>query len=299
MAYLIDLKEELDEKIYEQLRKFTRKCRGTDSMSWFRVQMFLDRARDTNIYHEDVEAIAKLAFFDDDGYIMNKYYTRDPQRSQVTMVSNNLRIASSKKRKRGRVNSVRLKNIMLDILKMRVELYLNPPDEMEKLKILCILGTSGSGKTLASLHLKYHKEANVICSFTTRPPRDTEVEGRDHHFIDIVPDKTDIIAHTYFGGYYYYATKWQVSGPCTVYVIDRKGLESLRKDWSEVFDIYTVLIKRSRELKRKSGVSETRIRRDERDVFNDEDYDYVIENNGRKAKLFNSIERIYEEIKNK
>ena len=100
-------------------------------------------------------------------------------------------------------------------------------------------------------------------------------------------------------GYYYYATKWQVFGPCTVYVIDEKGLENLRKDFGDVYDIYTVLIKRNKSLRRKSGVDETRIRRDERRNLIDKDYDYVIENNGKKAELFNNIERIYEEIKNK
>lgn len=47
------------------------------------------------------------------------------------------------------------------------------------------------------------------------------------------------------------------------------------------------------------GVDETRIRRDERRNLVDEDYDYVINNNGKKAELFAEIERIYEEIKNK
>lgn len=60
-----------------------------------------------------------------------------------------------------------------------------------------------------------------------------------------------------------------------------------------------MLIKRNKSLRRKSGVDETRIRRDERRNLIDKDYDYVIENNGKKAELFNNIERIYEEIKNK
>ena len=117
--------------------------------------------------------------------------------------------------------------------------------------------------------------------------------------IDIVPDRTELIAYAHFGGYYYYATKWQVFGPCTVYVIDEKGLENLRNDFGDVYDIYTVLIKRDKALRRKSGIDETRLRRDERRDLKDEDYDYVIINNGKKAALFESIECIYEEIKNK
>ena len=215
------------------------------------------------------------------------------------MIKRNLKIASHYSRKRGKVTPTRLKMLMKEILRFRINEYLNPIENMEKLKIMCIIGGSGCGKTLASLHLKYHKDANVICSFTTRPPRETEVEGRDHHFIDIVPDRTELIAYAHFGGAYYYATKWQVFGPCTVYVIDEKGLENLRKDFGDVYDIYTVLIKRDKSLRRKSGIDETRLRRDERRDLKDEDYDYVIENNGKKADLFSSIESIYEKIKNK
>lgn len=138
------------------------------------------------------------------------------------MIKRNLKIASHYSRKRGKVTPTRLKMLMKEILRFRINEYLNPIENMEKLKIMCIIGGSGCGKTLASLHLKYHKDANVICSFTTRPPRETEVEGRDHHFIDIVPDRTELIAYAHFGGAYYYATKWQVFGPCTVYVIDEK-----------------------------------------------------------------------------
>lgn len=237
--------------------------------------------------------------FDDNGDAITWYHWRDPQQVQVNMIKRNLKIASHYSRKRGKVTPTRLKVLMKEILQFRINEYLNPIENMEKLKIMCIIGGSGCGKTLASLHLKYHKDANVICSFTTRPPRETEVEGRDHHFIDIVPDRTELIAYTHFGGAYYYATKWQVFGPCTVYVIDEKGLENLRKDFGDVYDIYTVLIKRDKSLRRKSGIDETRLRRDERRDLKDENYDYVIENNGKKADLFSSIESIYEEIKNK
>ena len=33
---------------------------------------------------------------------------------------------------------------------------------------------------------------------------------------------------------------------CTVYVIDEKGLDNLRRDFSEKYDIHTVLIKRDK-----------------------------------------------------
>ncbi len=299
MSFLIDIREELDDQIQEQLRKFREKCAGIGYIGWYRIQSAIAKARDLSIYHDNIENYIMPNLFDEKGDVITWYHWRDPQQAQVNMVKRNLVASSHYSRKRGRVTPTRLKMLMKEILEYRISEYLNPQENMEKLKIMCIIGGSGCGKTLASLHLKNHKDANVICSFTTRPPRPTEVEGRDHHFIDIVPDRTELIAYAHFGGYYYYATKWQVFGPCTVYVVDEKGLDNLRKDFSEVYDIYTVLIKRDKSLRRKSGVDETRIRRDERRDLKDEDYDYVIVNNGKKVELFNNIERIYEEIKNK
>ena len=299
MSFLIDIREELDEQVQEQIRKFRRESAATGYKGWYRIQSAIAKARDLTIYHDNIKNYIMPNLFDDNGDAITWYHWRDPQQVQVNMIKRNLKIASHYSRKRGKVTPTRLKVLMKEILQFRINEYLNPIENMEKLKIMCIIGGSGCGKTLASLHLKYHKDANVICSFTTRPPRETEVEGRDHHFIDIVPDRTELIAYTHFGGAYYYATKWQVFGPCTVYVIDEKGLENLRKDFGDVYDIYTVLIKRDKSLRRKSGVDETRLRRDERRDLKDENYDYVIENNGKKAHLFSSIESIYEEIKNK
>lgn len=299
MPFLIDIKEELDEQVQAQIRQFRRRSAGYSLGAWYRIQTAIAKARDLRIYHDTIENFIMPNLFDENGDAIMWYHWRDPQQAQVNMIKRNLKESSQAKRKRGRVTPTRLKMLMREILQRRIDEYLNPQKNMEKLKIMCIIGGSGCGKTLASLHLKYHKDANVICSYTTRPPRETEVEGRDHHFIDIVPDKTELIAYAHFGGHYYYATKWQVFGPCTVYVIDEKGLENLRQDFGDVYDIYTVLIKRDKQLRRKVGVSETRIRRDERRDLKDEDYDYVITNNGKKVDLFNSIEQIYEEIKNK
>lgn len=73
----------------------------------------------------------------------------------------------------------------------------------------------------------------------------------------------------------------------------------MKRDFGDVYDITTVLIKRDKKLRRKCGVDETRIRRDERRDLNDSEYDYIIENNGSKRQFFEEIERIYEIVKNK
>lgn len=216
-------------------------------------------------------------------------------------IMENLKIVSKRKEpfERCRITKQMLAQILVDEAKRRAYYYLNK-EKMKK--ILCIVGESGVGKTLCSLHLKNFCDANVICSFTTRPPRETEVEGRDHHFIDIVPPKEELLAYTIYGGYKYYATKSQVFGPCTVYVVDEKGLLDLKErfDGTDEFDIYSVYITRSVENRKSSGVYEDRMRRDATRTRLDLDFfNYILENNDSKETLFSNIERIYNEVKEK
>lgn len=198
--------------------------------------------------------------------------------------------------RRAKVTKTLLAEILKEEVRGRVLNYLKK-DDMKK-KIMCIVGDSGVGKTLASLHLKNHFGANVICSYTTRPPRPTEIEGREHHFIDIEPPKQELLAFARFGIYKYFATKAQVQGPCTVYVIDEQGVRDLKKRNKDEFEVYTVYIIRDKKLRRLQGIDAKRMKRDDfRDRFELSEYDCVIENNGTKAEFFRSIEKVYNEIK--
>lgn len=304
---LIDIKQDLDEQLQEQLRRFKKRAKA-DAAHWYKVQNAVARARAYMRYHTNVEDIALPDLFDDErGDPMQWYRRHDPEKKQVEMLASNLRRSRSYTHPRGRVTPYKLKNILKEILARRVEEYekscQSDVKNMEKKKIMCIVGASGAGKTLASLHLQNHKGANVICSYTTRPPRATEVEGREHHFIDILPDRTEVLAYVHFGQFYYYALKSQVYGPCTVYVIDERGLENLRKDCGDEYDIYSVLIKRrfSQRVKGVKGAGGiARIRRDElRDIPSEENFDYVVDNSTSKVHLFDEIERIYDEIVSK
>ena len=171
MSFLIDIREELDDQVLAQLRKFRTECAGIGYSGWYRIQAAIAKARDLTIYHDKIENFIMPNLFDENGDAITWYHWRDPQQVQVNMIKRNLIASSHKSRQRGRVTPTRLKTLMKEILNHRINEYLNPKKDMEKLKIMCIIGGSGCGKTLASLHLKYHKDANVICSFTTRPPR--------------------------------------------------------------------------------------------------------------------------------
>lgn len=297
MDYLIDPDEFLDEELQRQIRWF--RFKHSETYSWYRIQKAVEKARRFKIYHDRMEYYTMPNLFDDEGNAIDWCQHNDIETKQVNMIKNNLEKARRYTNYRGRVSKAQLVRILTDIEARRAERYLNPEKYMKK-KILCIVGQSGAGKTLASLHLQNHKGANVICSYTTRPPRPTEVEGREHHFIDIVPDRSELLAYARFCGYYYYATKDQVFGPCTVYVIDEKGLKNLKADNGNDYDIYTVYMKRNKELRRRCGVTTSRMRRDERrEKIPESEYDYIIENNGSKVQMFDEIERIYDEVCNK
>jgi len=202
-------------------------------------------------------------------------------------------------RTRGHITKQQYKEILMEIEKRKVADYLDKVEGNVKKKIiLCIIGESGAGKTLVSLHLKYKLDANVICSFTTRPPRETEVEGRDHHFVDIVPDKNDLLAYCVFGGYKYYALKTQVYGPVTVYVIDENGYLDLKERFKDEYDLHAIYVSRKKSLKMIAGVPEHRMARDKKraELLSDDVYDCKIENNGTKAEFFEKVETIYNNL---
>lgn len=148
--------------------------------------------------------------------------------------------------------------------------------------IICIVGASGSGKTTASTILQQQFGWNAIVSYTTRPKRRGEINGKDHWFVhkDQVPPKRRMCAYTVFGGYEYW-TEWNqfVTLFPSVYVIDEKGLINLQSHETLPFPFTLVTIKIKRD--NLEGIDEKRKERDnERIDLPDELYDYIIENNG-------------------
>lgn len=162
-----------------------------------------------------------------------------------------------------------------------------------KKKILCIVGSSGSGKTMASLYLKNELNANVICSYTTRPMREGESNGVEHIFVDEkeMPDKSEMIAYTYFGGYHYWATKEQIKGKLSIYVIDEKGLEFLREKFSDEYIIYSLYVYRPQKL---INVDKERMNRDENRPT-DLKYNRVVVNKDKNMFL-NTMSYVYSEL---
>lgn len=129
---------------------------------------------------------------------------------------------------------------------------------MEKKKIICVLGESKSGKDntvgiaeLISKEMGDEILLNEVVSYTTRPKRENEENGREHFFISEEKAKKmmqekKILAYTKIEdpnsgvkGYEYFTTYDQLEG-ANIYIIDPNGLESLRKNPN--LDILSVYI---------------------------------------------------------
>lgn len=158
-------------------------------------------------------------------------------------------------------------------------IYFNPA-------IVCVVGPSGCGKTTMARFIEKAYGIPMLISYTTRPKREDEVEGIDHHFVTEaeMPSKDQMVAYTNFGGYHYWMPfseiPYEDPGICT-YVIDEKGLQMLKKKYSDQFKILSILIKRDKTLIEKQ-VGAARVKRDlDRITIPEEAYDAVIENNNR------------------
>lgn len=283
-----------------QLRKERKEFVGDDYGTFYRTQKLRNMIWNGDITDDNLSEMMTSEKMSEGGVPPVEWYHLKayphPQDAHYELFTQNLNCAKDKRNKRARLTKLRVRKILFDILMARLDRFENPEKYMNN-KILCIVGESGAGKTLASLHLQNKLGANVICSFTTRPPRSTEIEGREHHFINIVPDPNELLAYTLFHGNEYYALKTQVFGECTVYVIDEDGLRNLREEHGDEYRIFSVYITRKKKLRRKVGISHNRIDRDdERKKLPMSEYDWVIENNSTKKDFFVKIENIYREV---
>lgn len=139
--------------------------------------------------------------------------------------------------------------------------------------IVCIAGGSGVGKTYAAakLHGMFNEHGipcNLICSSTTRPMRDGELDGVDHKF----RTKSDydqayywnntVVADTYFGGEYYWTTIDDFAADkVNLYVIDEPGIMSLHTKFPDA-ELIMVRLVCSDDTLAKRNIDVNRLSRD-------------------------------------
>lgn len=114
---------------------------------------------------------------------------------------------------------------------------------MSKKVCFCIVGKSGVGKSYIADKLTKEYSFVQVDSYTTRPRRDNECSG--HIFITEEEannwPKEDIVAYGLYGGYQYFATKEQINNS-DIYVVDKQGLEGLRKNYEGQDDTRSLVI---------------------------------------------------------
>lgn len=114
--------------------------------------------------------------------------------------------------------------------------------------IFLLIGKSGCGKsTLADMLSSYGY--SQLPSFTTRPMREGEVNGKDHTFITNemfhhMYSNGQIAASTYFNGNYYGASKRDILN-YDVYIIDKAGLVELKETMQGKVNIIAIYINAS------------------------------------------------------
>ena len=160
------------------------------------------------------------------------------------------------------------------------------------MKLITITGPSGAGKDTVARILSEMGGYQVLCSYTTRPKREGEIDGVEHHFVekcDVPHDK--MLAYTQYGGYEYWTTIDQVTDR-NIYVIDEDGLKSLCKKFPNI-DLFKICVSANISSRIHRGVSLERIDRDkQRELMPLSFYDAVIFNNGTLSELRDEVQRV-------
>ena len=131
----------------------------------------------------------------------------------------------------------------------------------------------------------------VICSYTTRPKREGEIDGWQHYFVekcDVPHDK--MLAYTLYGGYEYWTTIDQVTDKA-IYVIDEDGLKALCEKFPDI-ELFKICVTAWEATRLRRGVSQERLDRDQqRNLLSLFFYDAVIFNNGSLESLCDKVKR--------
>ena len=160
------------------------------------------------------------------------------------------------------------------------------------MKLITITGPSGAGKDTVARMLSEMSGYKVLCSYTTRPKREGEIDGVEHYFVDkcnIPHDK--MLAYTQYGGYEYWVTIDQVKNK-SIYVIDEDGLKVLCKRFPNI-ELFKICVSARESTRLYRGVSQERMDRDkQRKLMPLSFYDAVIFNNGTLSELRDEVQRV-------
>ena len=166
-----------------------------------------------------------------------------------------------------------------------------------KQKIIAIMGPSGAGKDTVANILSFALNIPLLCSFTTRPMRDGEVNGKEHFFVkECKTPKEKMLAYTEYGGYEYWTELAQVKDSA-IYVIDERGFLSICENFPDI-ELMSIYVAAKPETLKDRGIAPERTNRDEYRVSLDiNSFDYVISNNSSLYRLLTNTLNVVRCIK--
>lgn len=106
--------------------------------------------------------------------------------------------------------------------------------------IICIVAKTGRGKDTLAKQIHDKLGIEQVCSYTTRPKRDYETDGKEHWFITPeeskrIQENETVLAYAHKpSGVEYFATLEKIEGNSIVYVIDPEGIDWMRKNISDL-----------------------------------------------------------------
>lgn len=168
-------------------------------------------------------------------------------------------------------------------------------EKKDKTLLYLVVGPSGSGKDTFCNIFRNLEHCNVISSFTTRPMREGEFDGREHTFISeemfSLMDRKKMLAYTFYGGYHYFTSPHQIKkGYRNFYIIDEYGANELIRLFGGRYTVKVIEMQASEETIRRRKVEQGRTMRDEeREPLMLIKPDYVINNDSGKRELFDQI----------
>jgi guanylate kinase len=156
---------------------------------------------------------------------------------------------------------------------------------MRRHKRIILCGPTASGKTFIRNKFKEKGFINEV-SYTSREPREGEINGVDYHFISNDEFMThlvngDFYEHTYYNGCHY-ATGNKEWNECEIFVMETDGLKTiLPEDKRDCVFIYVdtpkeIRVKRMYERGWDQTKILSRIDTDEKKFKNFTDYDFKI-----------------------
>ena len=161
------------------------------------------------------------------------------------------------------------------------------------MEIIAIVGEAGVGKDTFARMLSEVTKKPILVSYTTRPMREGEVNGREHIFVSKCKTPwRNMLAHCYYGGYEYWTEISQVKDSA-IYVVDERTLVELRLN--PRFDVISILVTRSRMKRMMSGITPKRMHRDSERMLSPAyyKYNYIIQNEGTLEDLRETAQKLF------